>query len=54
MGPGVISTSLPNVLVIGDSVSDGYIPFVARALNGTANAQCAPRPPPQPFSLAPR
>ena len=48
MGPGVISTSLPNVLVIGDSVSDGYIPFVARALNGTANAQCAPRPPPNP------
>lgn len=30
------------VLIIGDSVSDGYIPFVARALNGTANAQHGP------------
>ena len=30
------------MLVIGDSVSDGYIPYVQKALNGTANAQHGP------------
>ena len=42
MGPSIVSTTLPNVLVIGDSVSDGYMPVVAKALNGTANAQHGP------------
>ena len=42
MGPSIVSTTLPNVLVIGDSVSDGYMSFVAKALNGTANAQHGP------------
>jgi len=36
------STTLPNVLVIGDSVSDQYTPGVAARLNATALVQHAP------------
>jgi hypothetical protein len=43
-GPGssIVSSILPNVLIIGDSVSDGYIPFVQKAMNCTANVQHGP------------
>jgi acyl-CoA thioesterase-1 len=33
---------LPNVLIVGDSISHGYFPLLAAALNGTANLQHAP------------
>ena len=36
------SAALPNVLIIGDSVSIGYTPFVASALAGAALVQHAP------------
>ena len=42
-GPALnISTTLPNCLVIGDSVSDQYTPSVARLLNTTCLVQHAP------------
>ena len=37
-----LSTVLPNVLVMGDSVSIGYTPPLAAALNGTALVQHTP------------
>lgn len=36
------SLTLPNVLVVGDSVSHGYFPLLAAMLNGTAHLQHAP------------
>ena len=42
LGPPFLSTAMPNVLVIGDSVSEGYIPYVKAALNGTANVGHGP------------
>ena len=42
-GPALdISATLPNVLIIGDSVSDQYTPSVAARLNATALVQHAP------------
>jgi hypothetical protein len=42
-GPALtVSTTLPNCLVIGDSVSDQYTPSVARLLNTTCLVQHAP------------
>ena len=40
--PSEISTTLPNVLVIGDSVSAGYTPALRAALSGKANVQHGP------------
>ena len=37
-----VSSTLPNVLIIGDSVSDQYTPSVAARLNATALVQHAP------------
>lgn len=37
-----VSTTMPNVLIIGDSVSDQYTPSVARILNTTCLVQHAP------------
>lgn len=41
-GPSNISTVVPNVLVIGDSVSEGYTPFLRAALGAPANVQHGP------------
>ena len=41
-GPSNISTVVPNVLVIGDSVSEGYTPFLRAALGASANVQHGP------------
>jgi len=41
-GPSTISTTLPNVLIIGDSVSDGYTSYVRSGLNTTANVGHGP------------
>lgn len=40
-GPSIISDTSNNVLIVGDSVSAGYLPFVRAALNGT-NVQHGP------------
>ena len=40
--PLALSTTLPNCLVIGDSVSDQYTPSVAKLLNETCLVQHAP------------
>ena len=40
--PLELSTTLPNCLVIGDSVSDQYTPPVAKLLNATCQVQHAP------------
>ena len=36
------STTLKNVLIIGDSVSIGYTPFIAKAMSAVALVQHAP------------
>ena len=41
-GPSIISSTLKNVLIVGDSVSAGYLPFVRAALNTTTNIQHGP------------
>eukprot|EP00041_Stephanoeca_diplocostata_P029935 m.893447 g.893447 ORF g.893447 m.893447 type:complete len:293 (+) comp23660_c1_seq2:155-1033(+) len=41
-GPSNISSTVPNVLVIGDSVSAGYTPFLRSALGASANVQHGP------------
>eukprot|EP00037_Helgoeca_nana_P025837 m.286430 g.286430 ORF g.286430 m.286430 type:complete len:339 (-) comp27056_c0_seq5:104-1120(-) len=42
-GPALVpSTTLPNCLIIGDSVSDQYTPTVAKLLNTTCQVQHAP------------
>jgi hypothetical protein len=41
-GPSNISSVVPNVLVIGDSVSEGYTPFLRAALGASANVQHGP------------
>jgi hypothetical protein len=41
-GPSIISASLPNVLVIGDSISAGYIVPLQQNLSGVANVQHGP------------
>eukprot|EP00051_Salpingoeca_urceolata_P023175 m.389974 g.389974 ORF g.389974 m.389974 type:complete len:283 (-) comp20074_c1_seq2:399-1247(-) len=41
-GPANISSSTKNVLIIGDSVSVGYTPFVRANLSGLANVQHGP------------
>jgi hypothetical protein len=42
LGPSVVSTSQPNVLIVGDSVSDGYIPHVQAVMRNTTNVQHGP------------
>ena len=42
LGPSAISTSQPNVLIVGDSVSDGYIPHVQAVMHNTTNVQHGP------------
>ena len=34
--------NMPNVLVIGDSIASGYVPFVRRELEGMAQTQLSP------------
>lgn len=41
-GPANISSALPNVLVIGDSVSAGYTPYLREGLRDVANVQHGP------------
>ena len=41
-GVQVVSLTQPNVLIIGDSVSAGYIPYVSSAFKGVANVQHGP------------
>ena len=41
-GPSIVSSTQPNVLIVGDSVSDGYIPYVQKALAAVANVQHGP------------
>lgn len=41
-GPANISSTLPNVLVIGDSVSRGYTPYLREGLRDVANVQHGP------------
>jgi acyl-CoA thioesterase-1 len=41
-GPLPFSSSLKNVVIMGDSVSIGYFPFVAKALSDVANVQHSP------------
>jgi len=41
-GPSNISSTVPNVLVIGDSVSAGYTPFLRAGLGAAANVQHGP------------
>ena len=40
--PNPYSTSLKNVLVVGDSVSIGYTPFIAKVMEATALVQHSP------------
>eukprot|EP00040_Diaphanoeca_grandis_P010557 m.54100 g.54100 ORF g.54100 m.54100 type:complete len:420 (-) comp21866_c0_seq1:347-1606(-) len=41
-GPGLVSSMLHNVLLVGDSVTAGYLPYVQAALQATANVQIGP------------